>query len=65
MMKRIFQEEIEETLEVCLDDMIINSRQKELQRVFKRVKQFKMCLNPEKCTFWVREGKFLGFYFTE
>lgn len=66
MMNKIFQEEIWEMMELCMDDMIIKPSQEEihaqhLQLVFKRVRNFNMCLNLEKFTFGVRDGKFLGF----
>lgn len=40
-------------------------RAQHLQWVFKRVFHYNMCLNPDKCSFWVRVGNFLGFYLTE
>jgi len=33
--------------------------------VFACVRQYSMRLNPEKCTFGVKAGKFLGFYLTK
>lgn len=62
MINKTFQEEIGETLEWYIDDMIIESNQEELhsqhlQRVFKRVRKYNMHLKPEKRTFGVRAGK--------
>jgi ribonuclease HI len=57
-------------LEVYMDDMIVKSKEEvdhtaHLKKVFTRARQCKMRFNPEKCTFGVRAGKFLGFYLTE
>ena len=32
-----------------------------LQKLFERLKKYKLRLNPNKCTFGVRSGKLLGF----
>lgn len=32
-----------------------------LQKLFDRLRKFKLHLNPAKCTFWVRSGIFLMF----
>ena len=57
-------------LEVYMDDMIVKSQQEvdhatHLKRVFEQTRKYNMRLNPEKCTFGVQAGKFLGFYLTE
>jgi hypothetical protein len=57
-------------LEVYMDDMIVKSQLEvdhaaHLRRVFKQTRKYNMRLNPEKCTFGVQAGKFLGFYLTE
>src|SRR4051812_33844823 len=70
MMNKVFRGEIDDTLEVYMDDMIVKSRvdtdhTTHLERVFEQSRSYKMCFNPEKCTFGVRAGKFLGFYLTE
>lgn len=36
----------------------------DLEEVFKEICIFDMLLNPEKCTFGVDRGKFLGFMIT-
>ena len=36
----------------------------DLEEVFKEICKYDLHLNPEKCTFWVGEGKFLGFMIT-
>ncbi|XP_058724210.1 uncharacterized protein LOC131595762 [Vicia villosa] len=70
MMNKVFRGEIGDTLEVYMDDMIVKSREDSdhtlhLERVFKQARSCRMRFNPEKCTFGVRAGKFLGFYLTE
>ena len=52
-----------------VDDMIVNSCEvkihvKDLKEVFARVRKYDIRLNPEKCVFGVRGGKFLGFTLT-
>ena len=53
-------------VEVYVDDMIAISQTEEehldhLQKLFERLKKYKLRLNPNKCTFGVRSGKLLGF----
>ena len=66
MMTRMFREKIGCTVEVYIDDMVVKSR-KELQHtedlrgVFEILRQHKLRLNAEKCTFGVGAGKFLGY----
>ena len=53
-------------MEVYVDDMIIKSRSAsthltDLAETFQTLREFNMRLNPSKCTFGVRSGKFLGF----
>ena len=52
-------------VEVYVDDMIVKSRDRSdhlaaLQRFFDRIRQFRLRLNPKKCTFGVTFGKLLG-----
>ena len=53
-------------VEVYVDDMIVKSKHREghitnLRKFFKRIKEYKLRLNPQKCTFGVTSGKLLGF----
>jgi len=53
-----------------MDDMIVKFQQEvdhaaHLKREFQKTRKYNMRLNPEKCTFGVQAGKFLGFYLTE
>ena len=49
-----------------IDDMIVKSKEKEghiinLRKFFERIKEYRLRLNPQKCTFGVTVGKLLGF----
>jgi len=53
-------------IEVYVDDMIVKSGTEEehveyLLKMFQRLRKYKLCLNPNKCTFGVRSRKLLGF----
>ena len=70
MMNKVFHNQIRDMLEVYMDDMIDKSRADinhaaHLKAVFAQARQCMMRFNPEKCTFGVKAGKFLGFYLTE
>ncbi|CAJ2662984.1 unnamed protein product [Trifolium pratense] len=70
MMNKVFRGEIGDMLEVYMDDMIVKSHEEidhtaHLRKVFEQARKHNMRFNPEKCTFGVRAGKFLGFYLTE
>jgi hypothetical protein len=70
MMNKVFRTQIGDMLEVYMDDMIVKSHDEvdhtaHLRKVFEQARKYKMRFNPEKCTFGVRAGKFLGFYLTE
>ena len=65
-MTTLFHDMIHKEIEVYVDDMIAKSRTEEehvtyLLKLFKRLRQYKLRLNPNKCTFGVRSGKLLGF----
>ena len=63
---RLFHDVIHHEIEVYVDDMIARSQTEEehldhLQKMFDRLKTYKLRLNPNKCTFGVRSGKLLCF----
>ena len=65
-MVALFHDMIHHEIEVYVDDMIDRSQIEEehlnhLQKLFERLKKYKLRLNPNKCTFGVRSGKLLGF----
>ncbi|CAJ2673122.1 unnamed protein product [Trifolium pratense] len=70
MMNKVFRGQIGDMLEVYMDDMIVKSPEEldhvvHLRKVFEQARKYNMRFNPEKCTFRVRAGKFLGCYLTE
>ena len=53
-------------VEVYVDDIIMKSKDREghiinLRKLFERIKEYKLRLNPQKCTFGVTVGQLLGF----
>ena len=53
-----------------VDDIIVKSRDRPdhlaaLERFFERIRQFRLKLNPKKCTFGVTFGKLLGYMVSE
>ena len=53
-------------VEVYVDDMIVKYKDREshivdLRKFFKRIKEYRLRLNPQKCSFEVTAGKSLGF----
>ena len=65
----LFHDMIHHEIEFYVDDMIARSQIEEehldhLQKLFERLKKYKLRLNPNKCMFGVRSGKLLGFVFS-
>ena len=57
-------------IQVYVDDMIMKSQDRldhlvALDRFFEMIKQFRLKLNPKKCTFGVTSGKLLGYMVSE
>ena len=53
-------------VEVNVDDMIVKSKDRRshivnLRKFFERIKEYRIRLNPQKCTFGVIAGKLQGF----
>ena len=53
-------------VEVYVDDMIVKSKEREghivnLRTFFERIKEYRLGLNLQNCTFWVTAEKLLGF----
>ena len=53
-------------VDVYVDDMIVKSKDREgyianLRKLFKRIKKYRLRLNPHKCNFGVTTRKLLGF----
>jgi hypothetical protein len=69
LVTKVFNDLLGQTMEVYIDDMLVksSSQQSHLQNLdeaFKRLRANNMRLNPEKCLFGVRSGKFLGYLIT-
>ena len=69
-MVALFHDMIHHEIRVYVDDMIARSHTEgehldHLQKLFDRLKTYKLRLNPNKCTFGVRSGKLLGFIVSE
>ena len=65
MMTRMFRDKIGSTVEVYIDDMVMKSEENQkhiddLMKVFEILRQHKLYLNADMCTFDVGAGKFLG-----
>ena len=57
-------------MEVYVDDMLVKSKTEEehitnLSKCFDTLRKYGMKLNPSKCAFGVKGGKFLGYMVTE
>nr|XP_027102744.1 uncharacterized protein LOC113723988 [Coffea arabica] len=66
LVNKLFKNQVGRNLEVYVDDMLVKSRTQEqfisdLREVFEVLRSSRMRLNPKKCTFGVRSGKFLGY----
>ncbi|GJR52188.1 reverse transcriptase domain-containing protein [Tanacetum coccineum] len=64
-----FQSEIGRNLEAYVDDMVIKSKYEremlaDIAKIFDNLQRINMKLNPKKCSFGVKEGKFLGYMVT-
>ena len=66
----LFHDIMHRDVKVYVDNMIVKSRDRAyhlatLQRFFKRIRRFKLRLNPKKCTFGVTSRKLLGHIVSE
>ncbi|XP_063938044.1 uncharacterized protein LOC135147920 [Daucus carota subsp. sativus] len=65
-MNEIFKDQLGRNLECYVDDIISKSTSvpghiSDLKECFENMRRTKLKLNPDKCTFGVEDGKFLGF----
>jgi len=70
MVNKVFKDLIGNTMEVYIDNMLVKSVHhtdhfQHLDKAFNLLKQYKVKLNLEKCTFGVTSGKFLGYLVTQ
>ncbi|CAA0831241.1 Unknown protein, partial [Striga hermonthica] len=66
LVNKMFSRLIGQTMEVYVDDMLVksvvaNDHVTHLNEMFKILRDYSMVLNPKKCTFGVKSGKFLGY----
>ncbi|XP_071926041.1 uncharacterized protein [Coffea arabica] len=66
LVNKLFKNQIGRNMEVYMDDMLVKSRAQEqfiddLREILDILRSSRMRLNPKKCTFGVRSGKFLGY----
>nr|GEV35406.1 reverse transcriptase domain-containing protein [Tanacetum cinerariifolium] len=64
LVDKTFNKQIGKNLEVYIDDLVIKSRTedeivRDIEEMFKTLREINMKLNPKKCTFRVEEGMFL------
>ena len=69
MVNQLFKDLLGSVMEAYVDDMIVKSKQgvshvDQLTKVFGNLRKYSMKLNPNKCTFGVKSGKFLGYMIT-
>jgi len=63
---KMFKDQMRDTMEVYIDDMLVKSRNKEdnlsdLSRTFEILRKYRMKINASKCSFGVQSGKFHGY----
>ena len=64
-MDRVFEKQVGRNIEAYVDDMVIKSKDdedflKDVAETLSQLRKAGLKLNPQKCTFGAREGKFLG-----
>jgi len=70
LMDRVLAPMLGRNIQAYVDDMVVTSQQKEqhvadLEELFIMIEKYRLKLNPKKCVFGVKAGKFLGFLLTE
>ena len=65
LMSHACKEYVTDLLEVYTDDLCIHLKVRlkhivHLKHIFEKCRTYRICLNPEKCVFMVRQGKILG-----
>nr|GEX43949.1 reverse transcriptase domain-containing protein [Tanacetum cinerariifolium] len=66
LVDKALQKQIGRNLEVYVDDLVIKSHTeqeiiRDIEKTFKTLRKINMKLNPNKCTFGIEEGMFLGY----
>ncbi|KAL2243755.1 UNVERIFIED_CONTAM: Retrovirus-related Pol polyprotein from transposon opus [Sesamum indicum] len=70
LVNKMFGDLLGKTMEVYVDDMLVKSKRSQdhigdLAQAFNIMRTYSMKLNPDKCTFSVRGGKFRGYMVSE
>ncbi|KAK1421700.1 hypothetical protein QVD17_24249 [Tagetes erecta] len=70
LVSMMFKDQLGDIMEVYIDDMVVKSERKEdhlqdLEVAFNILDKYNMKLNPSKCHFGVKSGKFLGYVVTK
>ncbi|XP_073130885.1 uncharacterized protein [Henckelia pumila] len=70
LMDRVFASQISRNVKVYVNDILVKSQDDvrlvaDLEETFSTLRNYRVKLNPEKCVFGVRGGKFLGYMVTE
>ncbi|KAL0411345.1 UNVERIFIED_CONTAM: hypothetical protein Slati_3724200 [Sesamum latifolium] len=70
LVDNIFHPQIGRNVEVYVDDMLVKSKEAgdhvvDLEETFSILRKYRLKLNPAKCMFRVRQGRFLGFMVTQ
>ena len=69
-MSALFHDLMQQEVEVYVDDMIAKSKESEdhlsyLRKLFDRLRQYKLCLNPNKCVFGVSSKKLFRYIISQ
>ncbi|XP_019167796.1 PREDICTED: uncharacterized protein LOC109163501 [Ipomoea nil] len=70
MVSKIFHSLLGKSVEAYVDDLLVKSKEapensRDLKACFQLMERYKLRLNPKKCAFAVRGGKFLGYMVTQ
>ncbi|GAA0173147.1 hypothetical protein LIER_41469 [Lithospermum erythrorhizon] len=70
MVNIIFANQIGRNMKIYVDDMLVKSKEKghhleNLRETFEQLRFSRLRINPEKCSFGVTSGKFLGYMISE
>ncbi|GAA0169265.1 hypothetical protein LIER_23789 [Lithospermum erythrorhizon] len=70
MVNTIFSDQIGRNMEIYVDDMLVKSKRSSehlanLEETLQKLERSLLCINPEKCSFGVTSGIFLGFMISE
>ncbi|XP_057432295.1 uncharacterized protein LOC130725052 [Lotus japonicus] len=69
LMDKVFDKQVGRNMEIYVDDMVVKSDEmlthcSDLREAFGELRKHNMRLNPEKCSFGIQSGMFLGFMIT-